>query len=297
MAIPEDQLETWSHQGSVQQSARTYATVKRALEHPNAPYENRNFEVFLQGSYGNDTNIYSESDVDIVIHYKGGFLYDINSLPSDQQTLFHATFSNGNYPYQTFKAHVQAALETAFPASVHPGKKAIKIRANDSRRNADVVVAYQFRHYDAFTTPTHQSREPGIAFINSNGVRIANYPRQHAARLTAKHQATDGNFKPLVRIFKNMRTRLVDDGVIKDGAAPSYFIEGLLFNVPDENFSGSYKQIVYNVLSWLHQCTDRTNFTCANGRYFLLRDNQNNCWPVADCEQFISEVVRLWDHW
>ena len=31
------------------------------------PYADKNLKVFLQGSYGNDMNIYAESDVDIVI--------------------------------------------------------------------------------------------------------------------------------------------------------------------------------------------------------------------------------------
>lgn len=28
--------------------------------------------------------------------------------------------------------------------------------------------------------------------------------------------------------------------MIVDGLAPSYFLEGLLYNVPDENFGGGY---------------------------------------------------------
>ena len=32
----------------------------------------------------------------------------------------------------------------------------------------------------------------------------------------------------MVRILKNMRSRLVEDGSIEKGSAPSYFLEGLL---------------------------------------------------------------------
>ena len=67
MAISEQQLQTWSHQGSVRGSSETYQVIKAALEDRSAPYAGHGFEVFLQGSYGNDTNIYAESDVDIVI--------------------------------------------------------------------------------------------------------------------------------------------------------------------------------------------------------------------------------------
>lgn len=40
MAISEAQLETWSHQGSVQQSAATYERIRQVLSDPRAPYAN-----------------------------------------------------------------------------------------------------------------------------------------------------------------------------------------------------------------------------------------------------------------
>jgi hypothetical protein len=79
MAIPESQLEDWSHQGSITQSKATYGTVKRSLEAPDTHYAGGNsFEVFLQGSYGNDTNIYAESDVDVVIRLDSVYYYDVS---------------------------------------------------------------------------------------------------------------------------------------------------------------------------------------------------------------------------
>ncbi len=77
MGIPESQLETWSHQGSITNSSNTYNTVKNVLEDSDAPYAAKDYEVFLQGSYGNDTNIWSESDVDIVIKLGSCFHSDL----------------------------------------------------------------------------------------------------------------------------------------------------------------------------------------------------------------------------
>jgi hypothetical protein len=96
----------------------TYQTIKRALENDAVPYASRKFEVFLQGSYGNDTNIYAESDVDVVTLYKGAFFQDISGLPPDQLALYKAHFSDGTYPYNEFRGHVQTALEVAFGRSV-----------------------------------------------------------------------------------------------------------------------------------------------------------------------------------
>jgi hypothetical protein len=152
VAIPEAQLETWSHQGSVTQSATTYQTIKRTLENDAVPYASRKFEVFLQGSYGNDTNIYAASDVDVVILYKGAFFQDISGLPPDQLGLYKAYFSDGTYPYNEFRGHVQTALEVAFGRSVSFSGKALKIAAYGTRRSTDVLAAFEYRRYQKFIT-------------------------------------------------------------------------------------------------------------------------------------------------
>ena len=92
MAIPESQLDTWSHQGSVQQSCDTYATVKRALEARDTKYADKSFDVFLQGSYGNDTNIYAESDVDVVIRTDSIYYYDTSALNPQELQIFQSLF-------------------------------------------------------------------------------------------------------------------------------------------------------------------------------------------------------------
>lgn len=97
MAIPESQLDTWSHQGSIIQSSNTYNTIKNALEAVGNPYASKNYRVFLQGSYGNDTNIYAESDVDIVIKLTDCFRHDLNELPDDQKAAFKAAHSDATY--------------------------------------------------------------------------------------------------------------------------------------------------------------------------------------------------------
>ncbi len=146
MAIPLAKLETWSSQGSITQSKNTYAAIKTALEDSNALYQSRNFKVFLQGSYGNDTNIYAESDVDVVIRYDGAFFHDIKERPVDEQVVFNVAFPNsGTYGYNDFKEHVTKALRTKFDDAVKPGKKAIRIEGNGNRRNADVIVSFEYK--------------------------------------------------------------------------------------------------------------------------------------------------------
>ncbi len=301
MAIPNSQLETWSNQGSITQSASTYASIKNALEHDSARYTSRNFEVFLQGSYGNDTNIYSESDVDVVIRYDGAFYHDLTELPPEQLTLFHQTMSDGTYPYDDFKNHAKNALIKAFPMSVVHGKKAIRINENGTRRSADVIPAFGFRRYYRFNgSGDHdQNYDEGICFWTPDGKRIINYPKKHSANSTTKHQSTSYNFKPLVRIFKNIRTKLVDDGSIGKDIAPSYFIEGLLYNAPNELFRGTYQDMVANILRWFQNANlvDRAKFVCVNDQYYLFHDSESVCWPQKNAIEFVTAVQKLSNNW
>lgn len=295
MAIPEAQLDTWSGQGkAVAQSRDTYAAIKRALESQNTQFYGKDFQIFLQGSYGNDTNIFSESDVDIVIRLDATYHYDESKLSPQQLAIFQSTFASATYSYEDFKASVIAALRSSFSTSVDLGNKAVRIKANGNRRDADVIPATQFRRY--YDSPQGPKFVDGIRLTTRDGRAVINYPKQHSDNCTIKHQTTRSRFKPVVRIFKNMRRRLVDDGIIDRSLAPSYFIEGLLYNVPNNCFTGSNGDAVVAVINWILETTDRTNFVCANDQYYLLRDAPD-LWRPADCDRFLGAVVDFWNDW
>jgi hypothetical protein len=132
---------------------------------------------------------------------------------------------------------------------VQPGKKAVKIKAKGNRRSADVVIAVQFRRYHSGGWPLQYAS--GICFFTPSGYQIVNYPAQHSKNCTAKHQATNGWFKPMVRVLKNMRSKLVENGAIANGSAPSYFLEGLLYNVPNDKFGKGYGDTFVATMNWI----------------------------------------------
>src|ERR1700722_9728991 len=160
---------------------------------------------------------------------------------------------------------------------VQVGKKAVLIPGNNNRRSADVLIAQQFRRYYSYQPGSHGYHE-GVAFY-ANGVRIENFPKQHCENCTAKHQAT-GNFKRVVRIFKNMRNTMIDKGLLAEGVAPSYFIEGMLHNVPDDKFGGSYQDTWIGCFNHI-VTADRDKLVTANHMHWLVRDNSPTSWPVS----------------
>lgn len=296
MSIPESQLETWSHQGSITQSSSTYQSVKAVLESSTTPYSDKNFEVFLQGSYGNDTNIYAESDVDIVIRLDSTFYKDLSKLSKSEQDIYNSSFSVATYELSTFKNDVVSVLRQAYGSDVTVGDKAIQIAPRNGRRKTDVIVASQYRSYQSFQSQTNQSYIEGITFRTLAGVEIINYPKQHSKNLTVKHQQASSWFKPVARILKNMRGRMVSDGLIASNIAPSYYVEGLLYNVPISEFGKTYEDSVINSINWILKA-DRSKFVCANEQYFLCHPSSPVTWRSENLDTFLNGTVHLWKNW
>jgi hypothetical protein len=296
MAIPESQLETWSHQGSITQSAQTYDMIQKVLSDSTSPYYSKNFSIFLQGSYGNSTNVYRDSDVDVVIRLNQTYYADTNSLAPDAKANYEMAFSQATYSYADFKADVFAWLQKRFGADAKSGTKAIFIKGSSNRRDADVLVCAQHRRYDAASTGVDNQYDEGIVFWASDGTEIINFPKQHSENCTTKHQNTNHRFKRMVRVYKNMRNRMIDDKYISDGLAPSYFLEGMLWNVPADKFVQSYEDSFVNTFNWLLN-TDKTKLACANNIYRLLRDNSSVCWSTADFDAYLAAVKTYWCEW
>ena len=297
MAIPESQLDTWSKQGSVTQSKTTYSTVRTCLESKDAPYSARSKLIFLQGSYGNDTNIYSDSDVDIVITTDSIFYYDTSDLKPNELAAFTAHLTSGSgYSYDKFEQEVIDQLINKFGSSVKPRKKAIFIGGDGNRRDTDVLPAIEHRRYTRFNTATDCTYAEGISFRTSDGVKIINYPKQHSANLTAKHQRTNNWLKPTVRVIKNMRNTMIDKGYIADGIAPSYFLEGMLYNVPDIEFGSSYAHTFANAINWITR-SDRAKLLCANEQYLLLHATSPVTWRAENLQKYLDAVTKFWNDW
>jgi hypothetical protein len=101
----------------------------------------------------------------------------------------------------------------------------------------------------------------------------------------------------MVRVLKNVRSRLIDEGLLKAGVAPSYYVEGLLYNVPVDRFELSFENCFVNTINWFRNLADKDKLVCANEQYYLLRDGYHTCWPKANAEAFIAAATQLWNDW
>jgi len=290
MAIPEAQLETWSHQGSITNSANTGNSIKNAIDNYQGFPDGIKYNVYLQGSYKNSTNIYGDSDVDVVVELKSSFY---NNLTEEQKALLRLT--NATYGYFDFRNDVEICLREYYGLeNVEIGNKVFKIKPNSNRLPADVLVCSEYRLYYG---NLHADRYyAGIAFYTRNPQqRIINFPKQHSDNATVKHQSTNQRFKPMVRIFKNMRNHLVSHEGFSKSTAPSYFIECLLANIPNDQFVSSNQSTFINCFNFLNN-NAMDNFMCLNGIRPLWGDTTEN-WNKADARNFLDQLAQLWNNW
>jgi len=286
MSIPESQLETWSHQGAVKTAKATHESIRNALDSYKWPNE-VDCKPYLQGSYKNDTNIFGDMDVDVVVQLNSLFYSNLSEEQRRNLGLYPAS-----YGWTDFRLDILKALREYYdPKTIAEGNKSIKLKATP--QPADVVVCVQYREYRSLNIDDYTE---GMTFWTKNDDRqVKNYPKIHYDNGIKKNQNTNNQFKPIVRIFKNMRNLLRNRNYISNDLTPSYFLECLLYNIPNEKFIGSYQEMVHNILSWLNNAS-LSSFMCQNNQLKLF-GNTPEQWSEHNAKQFTQSLIDLWTRW
>jgi hypothetical protein len=298
MAIPSNQLEVWSHQGGTGISSTAYNSIRHALTKTSSPLRERAIDIFLQGSYGNATNTHADSDIDVVVLYADTFHKDMTSLMPAQQQAHDLIFATATYQWPDLRRDVLAALRAHFGSSaVNPGNKAVKVNTGAGRMTADVVPAVQFRRYATFASATNLTAHWGIHFFDAGGNGITNYPKYHIERGQDKNSdaRTRGMYKPSIRLFKNFRSWMVDNGALARDIAPSYFIECALSNVPDNLFQGRFIDTIPQILDYLW-LTPYAGFLSQNGVVPLIGTGPTH-WSKENYATFVEAARNTWVNW
>ncbi len=228
MAVTEDQLNRWASAPSETENVKCENAIRVVSEALRAHFGDSIYFV-RQGSHRNRTNIRLESDVDLAVVHSGYYFPDIDAMPAQDQQRFNNERTTAAYPYEKFKSDVYSVLQnTLGTANVERKSKCIRIKANTSRVNADVVPVYEHTRYQSYGVPIVR----GVGFIpDGSSSPIYSYPEQHYANGTAKNTETHHAYKSIVRILKNMRDELTDKQM------PSFMIESAVWNVPNRLFN------------------------------------------------------------
>jgi hypothetical protein len=300
MVIPETQLEKWSHQGAVSSSKYTHESIRNALDKNMGYPGNIKYDVYLQGSYKNDTNIRGDSDVDLVVELKSSFYREISSLSPDEQSSYLSYFKDATYTWENFRSDILKAMQEYYGLDViKEGRKSLKVgNPKGGRLPADVVVSMEYRKYLRFINSDNQKFIEGISFyVPSENRWVISYPKHHYENSVQKNSqsATNGWYKPLVRIFKNARTYLFENNKISRDLASSYFLEALIYNVPNDKFGTNFQTTTFNILYWLNN-VEYGKFVCPNGQVYLFGSTPDQ-WTEIEARKLISSLIELWNKW
>ncbi len=294
MPIPESQLKVWANQGATDGSARTYASIKAALDTYSSWPDGMRFDVYLQGSYPNATNTRGNSDVDVVAE-----MTSINYSNLTKEEKQKLSLGVGKYSHKDFREEVLKALKSYYGKNCvdDSGGKAIKIPASSGRLNADVVPCVKYRRYDNLRVVAE-----GITFWNQRtGDQIINYPKLHIRNGEQKNSSdrTKGGYKPSLRMFKNARSCIVGDSAELKGKYPSYFVECLFSNLLDSVYLNSYQYTYEKAVADLlaaFKNGSAAKFKTQSGRHWLFGKSSVQ-WSQESAYDLTLKMQQLWNGW
>ena len=278
MPIPERTLSKWSHHQAATAFTQAHLPIRKALDDYSWP-PGIAYEVFLQGSYKNDTNLGGDSDVDVVVRLNQRLRPRVAEL-SGRQLQQDASHQGAYRRWKSFRDHALQAMRARFGNAAESGRKTLKIPKGKIPADADLVVTLRYRE--------------GIAFYLSDEKRwVVSFPQQHHSQGQKKEEATNRRFKRTVRMFKAARNRLVEKKGLTKGDAPSYFIECLVYNVPDNLFKPKLAPTYTAILDWL-KTANLQDFKPQNGRGLLFGRGREQ-WNVQKAQAFRKALQGLWD--
>lgn len=280
----EDQLASWTGPSSSSEKdkqERAERMVRQAVRAHDG-FADGGIQVFAKGSYANETNVRSDSDVDIAVKCTKVMYWE------DHKTNAHTPGPgyDGIWTPSYLRSELVTALEAKFPGEVDTsGSTAIHIAATSSRVDIDVVPCFDFRHYFSDT-----SWRDGSKVFKKTGGSLVNYSDQQLTNGRAKNVATNYNYKKSVRIIKRLENAMVSAGESDELA--SYFIECLVYNVPNTILTRStWTGTVRGILSHMWTELDGAEPTDGSERWLEVNEckylfNNKQSWSRADARAF-----------
>lgn len=255
-------LKQWAEavdQDSQLRGSRTKERIKAAIDKSEA-LKGKTVDVVVAGSYRTNTNTRKGSDVDVIVALRSTVFC---TLPAGL-TKEMVGIKDGDYTLDMFRSAVGDALQAEFGKgriAAPPGNKAFRIAETPLELEADVPVFFEHRRYTgAKDQAGRYVHDAGVELQprNDRQKRVIAWPEQRFAAIERRNLETKSTFVRHIRILKRLRDDMISNGTPtqKNAATPvpSYLVESLLANVPNDRFTlenGAYTRSAPAVLDHL----------------------------------------------
>jgi hypothetical protein len=251
----------------------------------------KDIEFIVQGSYGNNTNIKQDSDIDICVMLKDTFYTEYRVGVTDNDY----GFTGGTNKFDDYRGIVIRAMIDKFgAANITNGNKSIKIKSNTYRVHADVVPAFQYRNYSNDRNNNPNNFIEGIKFYSADSTEIINYPKIHIKNGIAKNDNTLRKYKRTVRLYKRIKNKMVEENIPVPGGICSFLIEGLLWNVPNNIFTSNttWNDVLRNSIVSIYNNTNSEGGSKEWGevseKFYLFHGNRK--WTRETVNTFLTQM-------
>lgn len=290
--ISEETFNNWRKPPSDTEETKLANAQKMISEaiKANSVLKEKAIQIFGQGSYANDTNIRLDSDIDINVRLMDIFFFD---LPEGKNRGDFQLNSPSDYKFSTFKNSIENALVNKFGRdSIVRRNKCITIKGNTSRVQADVIPTFNYHRYSI-----DGSYIEGTKFFSDDYKMVVNFPNQHLENGKSKNSNTSKKFKRLVRVFKKLKNKMVEDGSFTNDHITSFLIESLIWNIPVTIFNDndSWTERVKSSLVYLYGSTKEKDKCKEWGEVseLLYLFHSGRKWTIEDVNNF---VIRAYNY-
>ncbi len=279
----EDQLIRWTKPScdtEKDKQDRTERMIRQAID-SHAAFDDCSLNVYVKGSYANNTNVRTDSDVDIAVECTDVLYWD----EAEKGIHIPGGKYEGIWTPSKLRSELVAAMKAKFPNQVDDsGTTAIQINSSSSRVDADVVPCFSYRYY------MNSGTRDGTKIFKTQGGSIVNYPKQQLEYGTEKNNSTNYAYKKGARLLKRIENNMAAEGKFRK--LPSFFIESLAFNCPNSIFDSSswvdrLRGMLFHIWDELQgdEPEDR-RWVEANKCFYLFHSNQK--WTREDGRDFAN---------
>ena len=231
------------------------AKVFKKIQEKTPHFNPKDVEVYLHGSYANNTNTYFPSHLEVMVELKKTGEYDSSKGPSQNYLVYKNYFVETAYQFNPvdFSELLLETLKEELGKKVTQHEKFIVIAPTwDIKHTVEITPCFTFNYIETSDKEPEQPEDEGntapsqatipstvfkgvLLYDHGMGAHYVTFPKLHAINGNAKDVATQGNFLKITRLFKTLNKIGMRESQFN--RTRGYFVQCLLYNVPHAMFS------------------------------------------------------------
>ena len=258
-----------------------------------APYFDPNdVSIYLQGCYACKTNTKFQSKLEVIVEVAKTREYDYNTMIRTDMKMRDNFFIDFEHYFDVkhFKDVLADELQKILRVDVTFGTTTILVPAFGSlQHTVEIFPCFKYK----FFRPEGGSVRGKLVYDQKLDEHFLMFTNLHAVNGNLKDTMTQGNFKRMVRLMKNIEAISArEDKNIH--FVRGYYVECVLYNVPNEMYltnDGKLLSVFLKVINWLN-FANLDDFVCQN-QIWSLWGNADGFWYKYAARQFFNDVIEF----